>query len=218
MTASPAVHHTVLSLLLAGVVVSAWLLLTHRAEGSPRSYLTGPEAESAHLVMNTGMAVMLTPWFTPPARIALIAVFAGLAAAFAAALLTGALCPAGRWGGQRAACTYHAAAASAMVYATVGMPAGHRGGGTHGMHHPLTHSPSAWAVALAAVFALDAAGTLVVALALPASVLRPAARVQSPGAGPTPVLAAAARRRLRAAVVPHLAMDLGMVAMLIGAA
>jgi hypothetical protein len=73
-------------------------------------------------------------------------------------------------------------------------------------------------VALAAVFALDAAGTLVVALALPASVLRPAARVQSPGAGPTPVLAAAARRRLRAAVVPHLAMDLGMVAMLIGAA
>lgn len=195
--------------LAIGAVVSAARLA---AGPGGASHLGGRSSDGAHLVMNTIMAAMLVLPATALPPTALRLLYATIAAVFAALVVLGLVRPDPARRLHRPAHVYHVIAASAMAWAVGLMPSGPPGSGhrhamagmtgmagTSGMpdmagmgpsapEHLATPIPvAAWL--LAGLFALDALGTL------------------------------ALLRRLadRAAVVPHVVMDLGMVCMLLPA-
>ena len=193
MTSPPAL---VLSgVLVVGAALSA-VRLTARTDGG--SYLGGRSSDTAHLLMNAGMAAMLVvPATVLPPSVPLV-LYAAIAAAFAGLVVLGLARPGPSRILHRPAHVYHAIAASAMVWAVhlmapgpplrpgpghemAGMPA------VSGMPAPTHHAPVAYV--LAGLFVLDAVGTLALLRRLPD----------------------------RTAVVPHVIMDVGMVLMLVPA-
>lgn len=178
------------------------------------SALAGKEAALAHVVMNGTMAVMATPVYDHALHYLAIKGFAvALAVAVLRLLFLIAL---GRGVDRKARLIgsgYHALGLAAMLYALALMP----------MVGPICGEgprPPALALALVGVFAIDAAATASVA------VLRPTLMLGLPDDGGMPRLAGvqfaaltdasdrAEIARLRLVAVPHVVMDLGMVAML----
>jgi hypothetical protein len=201
------------AVLLVGAVVSAVRLVV-RPDGP--TYLGGRSSDTAHLLMNASMGAMLV---VPAAVLPLPAVlvlYASIGVVFAGLVVLGLARPTPARRLHRPAHVYHVVAASAMAWAVhlmapamVGMPttpgpphdmAGMSDApgmsdmpGMSGMdpsaHHHLAASAPVAAWVLAALFALDAMGTL--------ALLRQVTD--------------------RVAVVPHVIMDLGMVCMLLPA-
>ncbi|HEY1968158.1 MAG TPA: DUF5134 domain-containing protein [Pseudonocardia sp.] len=207
--------------LLTSVLVSAGLLATHRPDAA-RSHLSGREADAAHLLMNGCMAWMLTPWYGARGQAVTGWLFAAMAVSFGVLLLLGTLRPATYWHRQRPVSGYHLCAAAAMGYATLimpdtaEMPAMSMSMSMSSAHQmpamPGAESPSGIAWVLAVIFALDALGTAIIVLVMPAAAL---VSVAGPGTSATG-LAPEAGRRLRISGFPHVVMDLAMVAMLLG--
>jgi hypothetical protein len=241
----PPLDHTLFLGLVASATLSCALLVVEPRRPAPAgSYLGGPEADGAHLVMNLAMAVMLTPWFTGAGRSVILAVFAALAATFAIALVAGVTGRSGYWSARRTMSGYHLVAAAVMAYATVVHTSGTSPGLTHvtampGMGHAghssgstpvdaVMSAPSTMAWILAALFTLDAVGTAVTVTVLPAGAIAAAtspnvAHASSAGSA-IPAASAGTRpqpasvRRLRVSAVPHVLMDLAMAVMLVGPA
>ena len=203
---SPAVL-ALCGLLGIGAAVSAVRLAVRPDEDT---YLGGRSSDVAHLLMNASMAAMLVVPATvlPPG--ALVALYLGIAVVFAGLVVLGFVRPAPARQLHRPAHIYHVIASAAMAWAVHLMPTGLTDmsdmAGMSGMtampdmpgmgdmpgmdaaaHHHLAASPPVMAWVLAALFALDALGTL--------ALLR---RVTD-----------------RVAVVPHVIMDVGMVSMLL---
>lgn len=190
-TGAPLLDGLLLAALLVAVVVGAGSLLRGRPVDR---YLSSRSAESGHLVMNVVMAAMLTPVWTDAVRTAGLVVLGALAVGYAALLVRG--------GPARPAHVFHLVAAGAMLFAV--LAANHRGMTMDmAMAVPVWQSTVAWV--LAALFALDAVATTGVVALAPRAAL----------AG-TP--SSAGIRTLRIASLPHVVMDLGMVAMLVMAA
>jgi len=216
MTGMPAPHPAlgvdVLIALLAGAAISATRLVRYRHRGDRHaSYLTDREADAGHLVMNLAMAGMLGPWFGPGVHLGIIGLLAGLAAALAALLTKNLVRPKEGGRNRGAALGYHLLAAATMLYATAAMP-------TTAMSEMGSTDPIAMKI-LAALFAIDAVATAVVALAAPDVAVAAMARSASTNT-PSPGAAAATliereRAELRVASLPHLAMDVAMVLMLL---
>jgi hypothetical protein len=192
VTGSAALDGLLLAALLVAVAVSAAGLLRGR---SVDRYLTTRSAETGHLVMNVVMVAMLTPWWGGAVRTAGVVVLAVLALGFVVLLVRGS--PA------RPAHVFHLVAAGAMLFAVL----------THAhdmmtmdmaMPVPAWQSTVAWI--LAAAFLLDAVLTTGLVALAPRTALA--------GAPATTTTV----RTLRLASVPHVVMDLGMVAMLATAA
>lgn len=161
-----------------------------------RSYLADSEALAAHVVMNGAMAAMFSSaWGSTAERITFWILLIG------AAVLVYRSVRAGLSGhGDRAgSAAYHAVGMAAMIYAIVLMPAGHTP-----MHHGMEMARPLAATVLAVVFALDALATLALAAMLPVRVF-----------GTAIPAGAVSRRAIRRAALPHLAMDAGMVIMLL---
>ena len=229
MTHGSPVDQVLLVAFLAGAVLGvARLVARWRARGVAEvdSYLSSHDAGTAHLVMNLGMAVMVTPWWSAGLRIALLVVFGALAAVIAALLARGAWVPTARAGAERPAQLYHLLAAATMVYATALMPvaaADMAGMGGTATAETSVAGPPVLAWVLAVLFALDGLATAVLGLGLPGRVVATSAPVPTGGRGdgggggvaapPRPTTAA--RRTVRLASVPHLIMDVGMVWMLL---
>ncbi|MCD2187358.1 DUF5134 domain-containing protein [Actinomycetospora soli] len=203
MTGSPALDRLLLVALLAAAAVSAVQLVRGR---SVDRYVTGRGAETGHLVMNLVMALMLTPWWTGAVRAAAVGVLVVLGLAFAVLLVRGP-------GAARPAHLFHLVAAGAMLYAEL---AGSHAGDMAGMDMA-DAGPGAAAWVLAVLFALDAIATTAVVLLAPQLALAPEP-VPVPTGPPAPAPAPAPRadvRTLRVGTVPHVVMDVGMVAMLL---
>lgn len=187
MTGSTVLDGLLLAALLVAVVVSVAGLLRGRPVDR---YLSSRSAETGHLVMNLVMVAMLTPWWTGAVRTLGVLVLGALAVGFAALLVRG--------GPARLAHVFHLVAAGAMLFAVLATD-------HHGMMD-MTAAVSGWqstvAWVLAALFALDAVATTGVVALAPRAAL----------AG-TP--SSAGIRTLRVASLPHVVMDLGMVAMLV---
>lgn len=105
--------------LVIGVAVSAVRLVL--PTGGP-TYLGGWSSDTAHLLMNTGMAAMLVlpPAVLPP--VALPALFAAIAVVFAGLVVLGLVHPRPSRTLHRAAHVNHVVAASAMAWAVHLMP------------------------------------------------------------------------------------------------
>jgi hypothetical protein len=196
------------AVLLVGAVVSAVRLVV-RPDGP--TYLGGRSSDIAHLLMNASMAAMLVVPAAVLPTPAVLVLYTSIAVVFAGLVVLGLARPTPARRLHRPAHVYHVVAASAMAWAVhlvpamAGMPS--TPGRPHDMagmsdmpgmsgmdpsaHHHLAASASAPVAAwvLAALFALDALGTL--------ALLRQVAD--------------------RVAVVPHVIMDLGMVFMLLPA-
>jgi hypothetical protein len=196
------------AVLLVGAVASAVRLVV-RPDGP--TYLGGRSSDTAHLLMNASMAAMLVVPAAVLPTPAVLVLYTSIAVVFAGLVVLGLARPTPARRLHRPAHVYHVVAASAMAWAVhlvpamAGMPS--TPGRPHDMagmsdmpgmsgmdppaHHHLAASASAPVAAwvLAALFALDALGTL--------ALLRQVAD--------------------RVAVVPHVIMDLGMVFMLLPA-
>ncbi|GAA4833677.1 hypothetical protein GCM10023201_22260 [Actinomycetospora corticicola] len=192
MTGSAALDGLLLAALLVAVAVSAVGLLRGR---SVDRYLTTPSAETGHLVMNVVMVAMLTPWWGGALRTAGVVVLAVLALGFGALLVRGSP--------SRPAHLFHLVAAGAMLFAVLTTDHDHLTM-TMAVTAPAWQSTVAWV--LAATFLLDAVLTTGLVALAPRTALA--------GAPAT----ASTVRTLRVASVPHVVMDLGMVAMLAMAA
>lgn len=189
-TGAPLLDGLLLAALLVAVVVGAAGLLRGRPVDR---YLSSRSAETGHLVMNVVMAAMLTPLWTGAVRTTGLLVLGALGLVYAALLVRG--------GPARPAHVFHLVAAGAMLFAV--LAADHHGMMDMAMAVPVWQSTVAWV--LAALFALDAVATTgVVALA--------------PRAALAGAPSSAGIRTLRVASLPHVVMDLGMVAMLVMAA
>ncbi|WP_433798443.1 DUF5134 domain-containing protein [Actinomycetospora sp. CA-084318] len=201
MTGSPVLDRLLLVALLVAAAVSSHQLLRGR---SVDRYVTGRSAETGHLVMNLVMALMLTAWWTGIVRVGALAVLGALALSFAVLLVRG---PAA----ARPAHLFHLVAAAAMLYAEfAGHPAGTDMVGMDMSGHA---GPGAVAWLLAVLFALDAVATSLIVLLAPHLALAPTP-VPVP-AGPRTAPPRADVRTLRIGTVPHVVMDVGMVAMLL---
>jgi hypothetical protein len=238
MTGSVWGDRALLAVLVLAAALSVLRLRTERARpGGPRSYLTGWEADLAHLVMNLGMAAMLTAWWGPRLRTGLVALFGAVGLACVAGLALAAARPDPVRRAGRPALAYHLVAAAAMVYATVLMPVGPDSGtagmpgmagmpmmpeardmpgmsGMAPMTAPTGASVAAWL--LAALFTLDALVTVVVVAARPALAL---SAVPAPAGAPAdraPEVDGRLVRSLRLGALPHVVMDVAMVIMLVG--
>jgi len=211
MGTNPALNAAVLIALLAGSAISTARLALLAKGGRHRgSYLTDPEADAGHLVMNLAMAAMLAPWLRPGPRGGVVGVLALLVAAFAALLVKNLIRPAAGTASRRGSLAYHLFAAATMLYATAAMPAA--------MTHPGSARSAALTV-IAVVFAVDALATAALVLAAPDVALAAAnGPATAPASGASAVAAGLARDRttLRIASVPHLAMDVAMALMLLG--
>jgi hypothetical protein len=212
-TAHPALGLTMLIALLTGVAISTARLVRYRhLEHRCGSYLTGSEADAGHLVMNLVMATMLGPWSVAQLRVGVLGVLALLTTAFGALLIGNLVRPSGSDQSRRATLVYHLLAAATMVYTAAAMPAGMA---DMGSSTPIALN------ALAVVFALDAVVTAAIVLAAPdialAATARPAPRNHSRSRTAPATTAGVDRNRLalRVASVPHLAMDMAMVLMLL---
>jgi hypothetical protein len=182
-----------------GAAVSAFRLAI-RPDGS--TYLGGRSSDAAHLLMNAAMAAMLVVPAAELPPMALVTLFLAITVVFAGLVVLGLARPNPARRLHRPAHIYHVVAASAMAWAVHLMPpdmAGMSGmsmdmSGMPGMpgmdgsaHHHVAAATPVGAWVLAGLFALDALGTL--------ALLR---RVND-----------------RVAVLPHVIMDVGMVAMLL---
>lgn len=178
------------AVLVVGAVVSA-VRLAVRPKGA--TYLGGRSSDTAHLLMNASMAATLVVPPTVLPQLAVVVLYVAIAVVFAGLVALGLLRPDPARRLHRPAHIYHVIAASAMAWAVHLMPAD-TAGTAHvadmpempGMPGTAASLPVAVWI-LAALFALDALGTL--------ALLR---RVTD-----------------RLAVVPHIIMDVGMVAMLV---
>jgi hypothetical protein len=238
VTGGPVVTAALLVALLGAAAISAVRLWRHRrsvlvAETAVGRALTEPEADVSHLVMNLAMAAMAGPWFGAAARVAVLAVLAALVLALGVSLARGAG-PGLAAPGRRAALAYHLVAAAVMLAATALMPAGHAMSrmpagpdmpdmpDMPGMSGPPA-LPAAVGVALlvaAGLFAVDALATAAVAVAAPArvpAVTDPSGSGNTAVAAPARVAAGLAPATPRVAAVPHVVMDVAMVAMLVAA-
>ncbi len=190
MTSAPAL--ALCAVLLVGAVVSA-VRLAVRPDGP--TYLGGRSSDTAHLLMNASMAAMLVAPAAVLPTPAVLVLYTSIAVVFAGLVVLGLARPTPARRLHRPAHVYHVVAASAMAWAVHLMPPAMAAmPGMSGMddppaHHHLGASAPVAAWVLAALFALDALGTL--------ALLRQVAD--------------------RVAVVPHVIMDLGMVFMLLPA-
>ena len=232
--------------LLVGAAISLGRLLAARLRPAQQvdNYFTSREADVAHLLMNLGMAAMLTPWYGQGVRVVLIGLFSAMAATFTALLTMSLVRPGVHARGQRPSLTYHLLASAAMIYATTLNDPMHMGMTTTAAPAP------AWI--LAVVFGLDAVATAVVVLFFPDAAINLAltqgtevpaheqAAVAATQAGaaeqpaksstrdsrrlpanrnasatPRNPLRRGRRMVLRVAAIPHLVMDVGMILMLV---
>jgi hypothetical protein len=200
----------VLIALLAGAAISATRLVRPRNRGDRHEfYLTDREAAAGHLVMNLAMAGMLSPWCGPRIHLGIVGLLAGLVAALAVLLIKNLVRTTEGGPNRGAALGYHLLAAATMLYATAAMP-------TTAMADMDSTVPNAMKI-LAVVFAIDAVATAVVAVAAPDMAVMATARsasteTSSPGAA---AIIDRERSDLRVASLPHLAMDVAMVLMLL---
>lgn len=192
-----------LVLYLFAALLALFLLMRPRIEGS--SYGFSREAEAVHVVMNLGMAAMVsTLWSTQTALATQVLLIA-------TAIILGLNLLWRRGDVQRVASTlYHFGGVAAMIYAIHIMPpvedmanmAGH-------MHH---HESSWISMALGSLFLLDGIATLVVVVAFPTIVVN-MGLVGSEGSA-VQKGSLVSTKGLRISAIPHVIMDFGMALML----
>ncbi|WP_028934922.1 DUF5134 domain-containing protein [Pseudonocardia spinosispora] len=186
--------------LLVGAAISAWRLLHRDRRPAELAYLTSPESDAAHVVMNLTMAAMLLPGYGASWRVPLLVVLGATAVALLVLLGVRIALP----GPGAGSLVYHLLASAAMIYAVVIMPDMSMGS-MGSMHHMASTGVTLTAMALAALFALDAVLTAGIVVFAPRTALAVAGGGAVDGGGAT---------TLRIAAVPHLAMDVAMVVML----
>ena len=185
---------------MLAIAVSLVEMAMSRRTAFAEGYFAGPEAQASHIVMNGAMAWMVLDASAFATRAILVAL-AIAAAILAVRLGLRAAMPARR-GEPPAATIYHLLALAAMAYATLHMPP------MPGM--AMAPRPGWLASAVAIVFAIDALLTFALAVVLPRQLLRMQRSTADVANDQRSVLL------LRLSSVPHIVMDLGMVAMVAG--
>ncbi len=212
--------------LVAGVIFAAAaaqsaFALTRVGAARAGAFLVTREADATHLVMNSLMALMVTPLYTARLRLPACALLGATALALLLLLIgrgrrpgeTGRLSLASRVLGTG----YHLGMLAAMIYATVVM------GPMAAMAPLAAMAPPPWraitaAHALAAFFLLDAAAGVVAVSFFPAALIESETSRRAPAPSPASGAATASAAEiatLRIGLLPHLIMDLGMIFMLV---
>jgi hypothetical protein len=216
----------VLTALLLGGGLCLYNLLV-RKPSREMTLFTDTESDVVHLVMNSGMAFMMTPLHSMSTVSMIVAAYAltvsGLVIRIGATLISAN--EKNAIGGSM----YHALALLAMIYAAFHMQ--HEMAASMSQH--IAHATSAsgavdtamgggapqadWKLrAIGWLFLADAALFLLIAVVFPQAALQAAAKLeesqQSIDTAPTKVLTI---QQLRIGIAPHLIMDLGMVYMLL---
>ncbi|MGY5305496.1 DUF5134 domain-containing protein [Nocardia gipuzkoensis] len=190
----PAANWAMIVLCVSGAAVAAVGLLGSRPAAGRLDRYGGQEG-LFHSVMLAAMAVMGSEWSEMLSATRWRQLFGALAIASLLRLIApGARDRPGDREHRIGAALYHCVAALAMVYTTLGSPAGHAHHAATDHTADLPYPMLGWF--LAGVFLLDA---VVAATA----VIRPPGGVES------------TRRRLVVTVFPHLSMDIAMTAMLV---
>lgn len=107
-------------LLTLGALISAWQLIIQSVRAGYSPYLLGREANTVHLIMNLGMALMLAPFFKPGWHLGIVTAYALTTAVLsikAGVKSTQKL----ENGGGLGESIYHIFAMLAMIYASLHM-------------------------------------------------------------------------------------------------
>ena len=178
------------------------LLLVGAREGRS-TYLSDTEAHATHVLMNGVMAVMFAPFYSMDLESWLLA---ALGLGVVILLIRLAVGLHGKRGSAPGT-VYHLFAAAAMIGAILMVP---HHSAMEAMAIP-AHPPGWPAMLLGAIFALDAVITAIMAFAFPRRLIAMAAEIGAGDAGSAP----ASVRILQLSALPHVAMDIGMVLMLV---